>query len=408
MSDPTNNSEEILRKLSRRNMLRNSAITAAGAILMPPFLTGCHKDVWDKVKEHIPGGGLGGALPEPEPTLEELQAAAGNLKRMQDLLYQVYHNSFDYDETVYKALAATDPPSTWTNFIVDVFIDVGIAMLATAAAASGPAAFALWVPALAGASAFLHDWQIGKDKPVNLAGLNGEFARYQTGQLAMRDAIDKHLSHLTSTHDNYANLRAAWKDPIAGFNPGEQYTLQDLAKSHFPDKHDDGDEYFVLYETMYLHHQKAVWNLMIMKCCGYWQYYGDVQLNAELGSNDTFTKWAQREFYPKHKGVYLRGKKSRYSNWYSYSYWNLGIGDNPFPDAASEILFIDDTPGHIINPNGLFNRSYVFEQFSPKKYRKLLEYHEIATNPNEDFATLADDWRYTGGMFNRLVEVDPA
>src|SRR4028118_889167 len=66
---------DILKKLSRRNMLRNSAITATGVALLPSFLTGCNKDVWEKVKEQIPGGGLGG-VPEPPPTTEELQAAA--------------------------------------------------------------------------------------------------------------------------------------------------------------------------------------------------------------------------------------------------------------------------------------------------------------------------------------------
>jgi hypothetical protein len=35
--------EDILKKLSRRKWLRDSAITAAGAVLLPSLITGCHK-----------------------------------------------------------------------------------------------------------------------------------------------------------------------------------------------------------------------------------------------------------------------------------------------------------------------------------------------------------------------------
>ncbi|HUP12499.1 MAG TPA: alkaline phosphatase D family protein, partial [Niastella sp.] len=41
-------SEEILKKLSRRKFLRNSAIAATGVALLPSFITGCHKDDYPK------------------------------------------------------------------------------------------------------------------------------------------------------------------------------------------------------------------------------------------------------------------------------------------------------------------------------------------------------------------------
>src|SRR4051794_15347935 len=37
-------SEEILKRLSRRKFLRNSVLAATGAALLPSFLSGCHKD----------------------------------------------------------------------------------------------------------------------------------------------------------------------------------------------------------------------------------------------------------------------------------------------------------------------------------------------------------------------------
>jgi hypothetical protein len=84
------------------------------------------------------------------------------------------------------------------------------------------------------------------------------------------------------------------------------------------------------------------------------------------------------------------------TNHFELTWWNLGIGGNAFPDAASHILFMDDTPGHIINPEGLFNRSYVFQQFSTTK-PNFNGGHELASTPDRDFAD-SDDFNFTGGM----------
>ena len=52
MTNRTNNSEDMLKKRSRRNWLSNAAIMATGALLLMSILTGCTKEV--------PGGGVGG------------------------------------------------------------------------------------------------------------------------------------------------------------------------------------------------------------------------------------------------------------------------------------------------------------------------------------------------------------
>ena len=46
------NTEDILKKLSRRKFLRNSAIAATGVALLPSFLTGCNKDDDDMFQRH--------------------------------------------------------------------------------------------------------------------------------------------------------------------------------------------------------------------------------------------------------------------------------------------------------------------------------------------------------------------
>ena len=85
MTNPTTNSEDVLKNLSRRNMLRNAAITATGAVLLPSFLTGCHKNVWDYIHDH--GGGVGGSDPI---THDDLVKAAANLNNLRMLMADLY------------------------------------------------------------------------------------------------------------------------------------------------------------------------------------------------------------------------------------------------------------------------------------------------------------------------------
>ena len=84
--------------------------------------------------------------------------------------------------------------------------------------------------------------------------------------------------------------------------------------------------------------------------------------------------------------------------------FNLGIDGNPFPDEASRILFMDDTPSHIITPGGLFNRSYVFQQFNTTK--PTFDYgHELGNDEIGNLNPNADDWEFTGGMFPQLIQM---
>jgi len=252
MTDPTTTSEDILKKLSRRKLLRNSAITATGAVLLPSFLTGCHKDVRDIVKGHIPKGGVGGV--EVELTPAELAQAAANLTTLRQLMIEIYDLAKQYDDVVFSILNSSHTES-WTNFIVDVVIDVAAAIAGgLAVAVTAPAA----VPAIAFLSAFLHDWGIGKDRPNKL--LVEAFEQYELGRIAMQNAIEDKLSHLVEPSNNYSNLTAAWKEPIV-LN-GSTYTLADLANTKFT----LGDEYNKLHDAGFTSMKKAVWNLLIMKC----------------------------------------------------------------------------------------------------------------------------------------------
>ena len=59
---------------------------------------------------------------------------------------------------------------------------------------------------------------------------------------------------------------------------------------------------------------------------------------------------------------FVIGKKK---NYYIQNQSTLGMApikgtDQPIPDAAGRYLFIDSIPGDIINPDGLFNRAFIF------------------------------------------------
>src|SRR4051812_35893351 len=115
MSDHTSNPKHILNKVSRRNLLRDSAIAATGTLLLPSFITGCTKD------NDAPAGG-GGVLGGTQLTPEQLQAAADNLRRMRAWVIDLYPLCIEYEDAVFHTLASTKEENpTWTNFIANIF-----------------------------------------------------------------------------------------------------------------------------------------------------------------------------------------------------------------------------------------------------------------------------------------------
>lgn len=91
MTDPITNSEEILQKLTRRKLLRDSVITATGMILLPSFLVSCHKhgdedgDTPDRITDWV--GGFAQSNPAfayPNPDLSSLPLL-GNMDNIDKL-----------------------------------------------------------------------------------------------------------------------------------------------------------------------------------------------------------------------------------------------------------------------------------------------------------------------------------
>lgn len=399
MTNRNGNADDIIKKISRRYMLRNSAIAATGTVLLPSLITGCTKDA--------PAEGTGGvgAVGGTPLTTAQLEQAAANLTRMREWVTDLYPLCIEYEDAVFHALASTKENESWTNFIVDIFIDIATLLAAAGAIASDAAAA---VPAFAFLSSILHDWGIGKDKPDDV--LDEEFATFQFGHVRMQLAIEQKLSSLADPTNNYSNLTSAWTETIE-FN-GDTYTVGDLADSNFPGL---GDDYNALQTAALNSFEKALWNLVIMKCCTlaeesnwYIYIYNDPQ--DTTNPYNSVVEYAQTIMYPINKGNYLRARINEVGDLYityQLQSWRLGINGNTFPEEAVNILFMDDTPAHIINPDGLFSRDYVFKQFHIKKPEVLNLYVELETYLAGDICNHADcpdDFDFTGGVFPDLTQ----
>ena len=397
MNLPSNHSGESGKKFSRGQFLRDSVITASGIALLPSVLSSCSK------LGYQPGNGYGSVPPKGwggTPTLTDLQNAAANLDRMLQFMHVLYPFSIEYENEVFLALDSTKDNANWANFIGNIFIDIGVGIAGAIAIASGGS---LALPAFACFAAFLKDWGLGKGTPSDLAGT---FALFVDGHNTMEFYIEQKLRSLQDPKNNYSNLLTQWENEIE-FN-GKSYTLLDPANSPFPS--DKSDEYNALQTEAYTHFKKSLWNLAIMKCCSYYENYHKYY-ETPHDQPGTFYLWVQNTFYAQNKGVYLRAEWQDEAwdgtdDW-EYVYYNLGIGGYPLPDAAADILFKDDTPEHIINPAGLFNRSYVFQQFSTTKPE--FKFDEMASFPNYNTDTNSNnnDWDYTGGLFPSLADLTP-
>lgn len=158
---------------------------------------------------------------------------------------------------------------------------------------------------------------------------------------------------------------------------------------------------------MYNHHKKAIWNLALMKCCTMPSAFFGIKR-----ADRSPTQYAREDFYsdPKYKGAYLRGHYNKDLDSYYFQYWYLSIdGYTMFSPEAADVLFIADTPDHPVNPNGLFNRSDVYKQFSVVKpkyegYHELTKEYVFYPQGNLNFDYTGDDWTFTGGMFPELTK----
>lgn len=333
------------------------------------------------------------------PTDHEIKAALQSITNLRDWIKELYEDTGKYEDVAFQALNATVQTPGWSGFIVNAVINLATGIIDAVAIANGQP---LVVPAVGFLSAEIKEWLNNKgSRPSNLTDV---FVEYALSHLAMQEAMEKQLAHYLDETNNHANLRAAWNKSFQA--QGSTYKVSDLAKPEhaFPGI---GDLWTALKETAALEFKKRMWNLIVMKTCSYYRNWSTQYNTSGNNGTDPFDELAdyvRRSLYIDHPGVYARrnfvAKNVQGGLTIQIDYWNLGLNGNEFPKSVCDLLFRDDTVGHIIRPDALFPRDYVFKQFSLTKP----DLHQGLNSNWKEIPNGDNDWNFTGGYFPELIK----
>ena len=199
------------------------------------------------------------------------------------------------------------------------------------------------------------------------------------------------LRFQATTEQVDANLATYFQDVPGNWDQsftynGKTQALSDLATFDFPTETDEG--WKPLMDATLFGVDQTLWNNLLVAgfVVTFWYNGGDGTWNGsdlftEYNNKDVPpTDWA-RDYYKQHPAYYED------LNWYSGDSKNccgpppcwavgdnnlgtgvgpLGFTDGSISDDAANYLFIDSTPGAVINPNGLFKREDVFKNLGIK------------------------------------------
>jgi hypothetical protein len=333
-----------------------------------------------------------------DPTTDEIKAAVQSITNLRQWIKEVYEDTAKYEDIAFQALNSTTETGGWSNFLVNTVINIATGIIDTALVASGAAVV---VPAMGFLSAEIKEWINGPNRPSNFPDV---FTQYELSHLAMQEAMEKQLAHYLDETNNHANLRAAWNKTFQV--QSATYKVSDLAKPDhaFPGL---GDIWNSIKATATTEFQKRLWNLIIMKTCNYYAsgsfaFYYTTSATTEPAAENELADYVRRGLYTTNPGVYaIRNYTGNDQDTggliFEVAYSNFGLNGNEFPKAVCDILFRDDTLGHIIRPDALFPRDYVFKQFSFTKAN-------LGQNSNWEEIPFGDiDWVFTGGYFPELT-----
>ena len=331
------------------------------------------------------------------PTNEEINAAVQSITNLRAWIKELYEDTGKYEDLAFDALNSTVKTAGWSNFLVNLVINLATGIIDATAIASGEP---LVVPAIGFLSAEIKEWINGPNRP---AGLGDAFVEYASSHLAMQEAMEQQLAHYMDAKNDHANLRTAWDKTFQV--QGTSYKVSDLAKPEhaFPGI---GDLWSATKATAAAEFQKRLWNLIIIKTCTFGslnsEFYTTTATEGSASLNE-LADYVRQVRYTKNPGVYARRNLTSIGQdgvQYEIYYWTLGLGGNEFPPAVCEMLFRDDTVGNIIRSAALLPRDYVFKQFSPTKpdFRQ-------GTNSNwKEIPIGNNDWDFTGGYFPELTK----
>jgi len=377
-------------KLNRRTWLRNAAIATTGAAVLPSLLTNC--------TDHFEDTGIGGTDDVPPADLDMYRAAAENLFRMSEWYGRLYNDhERHYAEDMYKLIKGGPvPPESFKDIIIDIFTKLGIGVL-EAMLEEFPGVG----PAVAASIEGFSKWASEtKEKEGNV---DTKVAVFLIGLENMHDRVRKQIDILTYSGNNYRNLREAFKagatDGTAGtivFND-KRYTIKQLALMKSPDRTTANASYDDdLTEAAMAKFRIYFWNVMFVQAGKiktydtFWpQYTYDSdprKIISDLYANNTDIP-----------GAYFR---AYYDNSWGGTHireYQFLFDDKKLDEKTSAELFKDTIRGHVVNPDALFERDYVFKQFHTKKY-PFGDYCDVATEPSKYYD--CSNYTFTGGILN--------
>ena len=333
-----------------------------------------------------------------DPTNDEIKAARLSISNLRDWIKELYEDTGKYEDVAFQALNSTVQTAGWSGFIVNAVINLATGIIDAAAIASGQP---LVVPAVGFLSAEIKEWLNKGSRPSNLTDV---FVEYALSHLAMQEAMEKQLAHYLDETNNHANLKAAWNKSFQA--QGTTYKVSDLAKPE-PACPGVGDLWTALKEAAALEFKKRMWNLIVMKTCGYYRNWSTMyKTNSTTlpAATDELADYVRRSLYTDHPGVYARrdfvDKTEQGGLVFSIDYWNLGLNGNEFPKSVCDLLFRDNTLGHVTRPDALFSRDFVFKQFSLTKP----DLHQGINSNWKEIPEGDNDWNFTGGYIPELIK----
>jgi hypothetical protein len=279
----------------------------------------------------------------PAPTATQIAQVQTNITRMQTFNDSVHDYGQDKVTNAYLLLSEQDGSDPGMAVVVNLMAG-GFAAIGSVTGVVG-----------AFAAAFLSgmvSWWTSIAPP----SLNSAFSSYLQRFSASYQAVDAQLASYSQ------DIAANW---YFGFSwNGAGATLQSLSNGSFPPEDDPKFEKARSAALLALDQNLWTYILASTQNIYLWDMGDPIIINTDP------TAWAQ-SFYAAHPAYYVTWAWQDGSGCGNESGWliqeyNIGSGAvYPFKDGsisagACQYLFIDSTPGTIINPNGLFTRAQVF------------------------------------------------
>lgn len=291
------------------------------------------------------------------PTPAEIKTVQQNLSHMIDLNNQVHNYGQDRILNAFLLLSEQDA--------TDPGLVVGLTMLEAAFSGIGSAAGPIGSAIATFASGMVGYW--ATQTPPSL---NGTFSSYLTRFSKTSQQANTQFAEYHSDPTKYWDTAFTYQ--------GKTTTLGDLASGDFPAKTSPvfqqavTDSVFALDQDVWATVMKA--SLVVT----HWKLSSGPTIFSGT-KNDPPVKWVQG-FYEKHpayRETWSWHDKSGCGDrdgWLMEEY-NLGTGAGVFTDGsiarnACNYLFIDSTPGKIINKDGLFTREQVFTKLGIRQKTK--------------------------------------